>query len=58
MTSASNLYAANQVSWYVASMLCCKILDVQFEWCFADAKLSLLKYGYFVSAAVQHNLFV
>ena len=29
------------VSWYVASMLCCHCWDVQFEWCFADAKLSL-----------------
>ena len=29
------------------------LLDVQFEWCFADAKLSLLKYESFVSAAVQ-----
>ena len=34
------------------------LLDVQFEWCFVDAKLSLLKYVYFVSAAVRHNLFV
>ena len=34
------------------------LLDVQFEWCFADAKLSFLKYGYFVSAAVRQNLFV
>ena len=38
------------------------LLDVQFEWCIADAKLSLLKYGSFVSVAVQvsvrHNLFV
>ena len=38
------------------------LLDVQFERCFADAKLSLLKYGYFVSVAmqisVQHNLIV
>ena len=38
------------------------LLDVQFEWCFVDAKLSLLKYGSFVSVAVQisarHNLFV
>ena len=37
------------------------LLDVQFEWCFADVKLSLLKYGYFVNVAVQisvrHNLF-
>ena len=38
------------------------LLDVQFEWYFADAKLSLLKYGSFVSVAVHifawHNLFV
>ena len=39
------------------------LLDVQFEWCFAGAKLSLLKYEWsFISVAVhisaQHNLFV
>ena len=37
------------------------LLDVQFEWRFADAKLSLLKYRSFVSVAVhisaQHTLF-
>ena len=38
------------------------LLDVQFEWCFADAKLSFEKYGSFASVAMHisalHNLFV
>ena len=31
------------------------LLDIQFEWCFADAKLSLLKYGSFVSVAESES---
>ena len=34
------------------------LLDVQFEWCFADAKLSLLKYGYFVTKLIYVDKFV
>ena len=55
------MYAANP-GYLICSYYMLPLLDVQFEWCFADAKLSLLKYGSFVSAAVQifvrHNLFV
>ena len=38
------------------------LLDVQLEWCFADVSYPSVKYGSFVSEAVQisarHNLFV
>ena len=44
------------VRWYVVSMLCCHCW--MFSLSNADAKLSLLKYGYFVSATVRHNLLV